>query len=175
MSNPPHQNTVLVHPSTGMGPNDSRVVAYFAPSFEVNVEDKNNIHSEEMPRDKDAIARDIRQIRTEITIQGEFLHSDELPEQHQQDLQNLFGAVTVTARDQIRRIRAYMHRVGGPFELVDRGDGYTDQYIAQDSENVDWENGIYPTVQMDLIRPAAHAGIDREEYTVKLIVGLERP
>jgi len=170
-----HTNTRLVHPSTGLGPNDSNIVALFAPSFEVNPEDKNDLHELAMPRDRPRISRDRRQTATTLTVQGEFMHGESLPSEHRSTLEEMFGTPNATAREQVNRIRHYMHEIGGPFEFYDEGDGYADEYRVQDVSNLDRKNGVFPAVNLDLVRATRSAGLDREEYTVKLSVGVERP
>lgn len=156
------------------------VVAYFAPNAEANAIADNELEpngGSGLPGDKPARIRDFQKITDEITVQGVFMptHDAEtgqqnLPSDHVDDLQDLFDQDTVTARDQVNRVRQFMHVEGGPFELYD-GD---DEWTAGTASGVEWENGIFPVVQISQFRPTSIGGISRIEYTLKLQAGTPR-
>lgn len=146
------------------------VVAYFAPNFEVKPVLDNDLKGQPLPRGKASVIRDVRLIKTEITVQGEFMPSDDLPAPHKNDLESLFGKSPVTARDQVRRIRYYMQEEGGPFNLYENGDEYT----ATSDSGVDRQNGVYPAVNIGQFRPPTMAGHERAEYMVKMTPGVPR-
>jgi len=143
------------------------VIAYFAPNFTVRPVLDNDLKGGRRPREQPPVTKDLQLIKPEISIQGAFEHSDELPEPHRNDLQTLFGSSTVTARDQINRIRDFMNQ-GGPFVLYDG----PDEYSATSSSGVDRANGVFPVVNIDQFRPPSQAGHSRAQYTVKMRVGV---
>lgn len=159
---------------------NGEVVAYFAPNFEVQPTADNDLEpggGMAMPHGRPPRVRDFRKIMEEVTVQGQFhdTHDPEtgtpaLPADHISDLQTAFGKEVVTARDQVRRIRHFMHEVGGPFELYE-GD---DEYTAGHAGAVDWENGTFPVVQISQFRPPQMGGHSRFEYTVQMVVGVPR-
>lgn len=154
------------------------VVAYFAPNSEaVGVAD-NSLEPKggaPLPGDRPQRVRDFQKISDEVTVQGVFMptHSDgqqNLPDAHVSDLESVFGKSPVTAKDQVNRIRHFMHTQGGPFELYDGSDEYT----ASGASGIDWENGVFPVVQVSQFRPTSLGGVNRIEYTLKLTVGTPR-
>lgn len=146
------------------------VIAYFAPNFEVQPLLDNDLKGQPLPRGDPSVIRDLRLIQTEITVQGAFEDSDELPAAHKSDLESLFGKSPVTARDQVRRIRRFMQEDGGPFVLYEGAD----EYSAQTASAVDRANGVYPTVNVKQFRPPSLGGHSRYEYMVKMKVGMPR-
>lgn len=156
------------------------VVAYFAPNAEaVGVADNALEPSggAPLPGNRPQRVRDFQKISDEVTVQGTFMPSHDpntgqpnLPDPHVADLQTVFGQDIVTAKDQVNRIRHFIHAEGGPFELYDGGDEYT----AGGSSGVDWENGVFPVVQVSQFRPTSLGGVNRIEYTLKLTVGTPR-
>lgn len=147
---------------------DGTVIAYFAPNFEVRPILDNDLFANALPRGSPTIVRDLRKYQHEITLQGVFEHSNNLPSDHATALENLFGFSPVTARDQVRRVQRIALNTGGPFHFYDD----PDQYTETDEANVDIANGIYPTVNLDQFRPPSQGGLDRQEYVVKLSVGV---
>lgn len=146
----------------------NEVVMYFAPNFEVSPVMKNDVFAADRPRGRGTIARDNQMYRMEISIQGEFLGTDELPQPHTEALQDLFGVSgEVTARDQVNRIKDYLLNVGGPFELYDG----SDEYSAYEQSAADYADGVFPTVQPDEFRPSREAGTERQQYMLKMVVG----
>lgn len=156
------------------------VVAYLAPNFEVNPVDDNSLvpgGGEALPGDRPTRVRDQQLIRSQITVQGSFepTHDPDtgtpnLPQAHIDDLQSLFDKQLVTARDQVNRIRSYLHTVGGPFELYEGEDEYT----ATTGSDVDWEEGTFPVVQISQFRPPSMGGHRNFEYMIEFVVGTER-
>lgn len=156
------------------------VVAYFAPNAEaVGVADNTLEPSggAALPGDSPARIRDFQKITDEVTVQGVFMPTHDpdtgqqnLPDAHVSDLETVFGKSPVTAKDQVNRIRHYIHTEGGPFELFDGPDEYT----ASSGTGVDWQNGVFPVVQVKQLRPTSVGGLRRIEYTMKLEVGTPR-
>ena len=153
---------------------DGTVVAYFAPGFEVNPVLKNKLNVIDRPKVDEtetqvSIAMDLFKIRHEVTVQGVFEDSDNLPNDHKNALESLFGHSPVTAREQVNRLRYYMLVKGGAFELYEGSDEYT----ATSKAEADPQNGIYPTVFIDEIRPTRMGGHSRFNYTIKFVTGVE--
>jgi len=148
----------------------STVIAYFAPNFEVRPTLDNDLKGNPLPRAETEIVRDLRLIQHEVTVQGVFEDSRNLPDAHKTDLENLFGTAPVTPRMQVNRIEEYMFNVGGPFEFYEGNDEYT----ATSQSGIDWANGVKPVVNISQFRPPSNAGLSRFEYMVQLKPGVER-
>lgn len=146
------------------------VIAYLAPNFTVRPQYQNDLMGNPLPRQDVEIVRDLRLIAAELTIQGEFEDSRNLPEPHKTALENLFGTAPVTPRMQVNRILNYMFVEGGPFAFYE-GD---DEYTAETQSAVDWENGVKPVVNIPALRHPSDGGIARHEYVIKLKPGVER-
>lgn len=147
------------------------VIAYFAPNFRVEPVLKNDLFAEPMPGGDSSVVQDVGTIRHEVTVQGVFEHSDNLPSGHVSALETVFGhSAPITAREQVNRIKHYMFE-GGPFNFYDD----TDSYTATSNAGVDRANGTYPTVALDEFRPPSEGGFGRFEYVAKLVVGVETP
>lgn len=159
------------HTSIRLETTGGTVVAYFAPNFRVEPVFKNNLFAEEMPGEDSGIVQDVGTIRHEVTIQGVFESTDNLPSVHTSDLQSLFSTSgEVTAREQVNRIKDYMFQ-GGPFNFYDG----TDSYTATSNGGVDRANGTFPVVNIDEFRPPSEGGFAKFEYVIKLVVGVETP
>lgn len=148
------------------------VVAYLAPNAETTPIMDNDLFSQAPGRGDPAIVRDIQKITFEITAQGQFMDSTELPDAHATDLENLFGKSPVTAMDQIFRVMHYMHdpSEGGPFRFYWRDASFT----ATSAGAVDYQAGTFPVVNIGQFRPPTEGGFSRGQYQLKLIVGLTR-
>lgn len=151
---------------------DGDVVAYLAPNAETTPVLDNDLFNQAPGRGDPQIVRDIQKITFEISAQGTFMDSDELPDAHRSDLETVFGKTPVTAMDQINRVVHYVHdpSEGGPFRFYWRGNEFT----ATDADGVDYEDGVYPVVNVDQFRPPTQGGFSRGEYTLKMIVGVSR-
>ena len=146
------------------------VIAYFAPNFEVRPTLDNELKGNPLPRGETEIVRDLRLIQHEVTVQGVFEDSRNLPDVHASELESVFGTAPVTPRMQVNRIEHYMYEVGGPFYFYEGADEYT----VEDDANVDWQNGIKPVVNISQFRPPSDGGQSRFEYMVQLKPGVER-
>jgi len=155
---------------------DGAVVAYLAPTTQITPVSKNDLYVGNLARGKGAIARDVRRWYWEVTLQGTFEHSDDLPAEHRNALQNLFGYSEVTAEMQMRRIYQYAFGVGGNFDL------YTPQveYTARDETELRFDPAYpgdslrLPQVAIDEIRGPYVAGKDRIDWMLKFISGFSR-
>lgn len=163
-----HTTLRLEHPSTQINGN-SNVIAYLAPNFKTTPIHDNNVKKYPVPDPEPMRAYDKLTLTDEISVQGVFMHSDNLPTAHQNDLETIFGSLPVTPRQQVNRIREYMHQVGGPYYLYDGSDAYDNETIS----NVDWSSGQFPTVHIEQFRPPDEAGTERHEYTLKMLIALE--
>lgn len=144
------------------------VIMYFAPNFEVTPVMKNNLFTADRPRGQGTVSRDQQMYRYEITIQGEFMDSSELPQAQVDAVVNNIGLdPDFGPRDQVNHLVDTFWNVGGPFELYDGPDEYT----AYEVDNADYGNGVYPTVQIDEFRPTRESGMPRFSYTLKMVVG----
>jgi hypothetical protein len=152
------------------------VVAYLAPASQITPVSKNDLFAQTLAHGRGAVARDVGRWYWEVTIQGTFQHSDNLPEQHRIALEDLFGLQEVTAEMQMRRIYQYAVGVGGNFDL------YTPQaeYTARDETELRFDPAYpgdilrLPQVAFDEIRGPYVAGKDRVDFMLKFISGFSR-
>lgn len=160
------------HEETRLETTGGTVIAYLAPNAETTPTLNNDLLAEPRARGRPAIVRDNQQITFEITAQGTFIDSDELPDAHRTDLENLFGYAPVTAMDQINRVVHFAHDTneGGPMHFYWRGNSFN----APSESDVDYQNGVYPPVAIDQFRPPTAGGFSRGEYMLKLAVGVPR-
>lgn len=148
---------------------DGTVVAYFAPNFKITPIMKNDLKNEPMPYERGTKVRNILKWTEEFTVQGQFEHSENLPDDHKTALESLFGKSPVTARDQVNRVKWAAKSYESAFYFYDN----TDEYTATSPSEADYKNGVFPTVFIDEFRPPRTGGHSRMEYMTKFIVGLE--
>lgn len=122
-----------------------------------------------LPRGRGTRIRNILGYQEELTIQGQFEHSDNLPPAHQNALESLFGSLPVTPRQQVNRIKYYAKTDNNAMNLYEGSDEYT----ATSDSDINIQNGVFPTVFIEEIRPPRMGGHARMEYTIKLAVGFE--
>ena len=152
------------------------VVAYLAPTAQITPVSKNDPFIGTLSKGGGAIARDVRRWYWEVTIQGVFESSTNLPADHRAALQNLFGLSEVSAEIQMRRIYQYALGVGGNFDL------YTPQilYTARNENELRFDPAYpqdlirLPQVVFDEIRGPYEAGKSRIEWMLKFISGFSR-
>lgn len=147
------------------------IVAYLAPNVETTPTLDNDLFTQPV-RGSAQISRDLGLISQEITAQGTFEHTDNLPSSHSVALFDVFGTAPVTAIDQIQRVwnHAANPSLGGPFHFYWRGIEFT----ATDDDDVDYANGVFPAVQISQFRPPFQGGFSRGEYTLQLSIGRVR-
>lgn len=151
---------------------DETVVCYFAPAFEVNPTDNNDIFNEPLPNEQGSLSRDNGLWTSELTVQGAFHHSDSVGADFRNALQDLFGQQTVTPMDQINRLRSFtVYDDPGNLHLYHRQNEYT----AVESAETDIENGVYPAVTATELRTPeeGETSATQAEFTVRLSVGFE--
>lgn len=158
------------HRNVRLETTDGTVVAYFAPNFEVKPRFSNDLHEAERTGEDPTIVRDGQRYSHELSVQGVFEDSPNLPQAHADDVEALVGSSSATAREQVNRLVYYATQVGGPFHLYE-GD---DRYTATDPTDVDLQNGVYPAVQIAEVAPPSQAGLPRFEYAVDFVVGVPR-
>ena len=150
-------------------PLTSATILYLCPVAEVNAVMKNNPYAADRPNGKGTVVKDKRIYRHEITIQGEFVSTEEMASDHAAAVKTAFGASSVSAMAQLRRLVALALSTGGSFILV-VGD---DEYSATSETGVDYDEGgnTFPQAVIDEVRYNISGGISRVPYTVKFIVG----
>jgi len=141
--------------------NDGVVVAYLAPNFQVDSVVKNDVLTFTVPG-QTTRAFDHLTIKKELTVQGTFLDSDDMPADQKAAVEALFGG-PATAADQVNRIEYYMRSVGGAFDFYNQDDEYT----ATTTAGVDIENGVFPQVFITEMRPIIVGGITRRSWVLK--------
>ena len=146
------------------------VIAYFAPLFEVNMSHSNDITNEPIT-DGRTITQDFGRWKDEVTVQGTFMHSDNLPQPHQDALETLFGSLPVTAQQQVDRLVG-LTRYGdnGPYNFYNIGRSYE---VGNEGDESDVVSGDYPPVVLEEIRPAEEGGRLRDDILIRMAVGTE--
>lgn len=150
---------------------DGTTIIYFAPASTITPSFKNDLFDEDRPSDRGTIVRDKNMWHHEVSVQGDFVHSSELPDDHAAALSGLdMGSKdNITARDQLNRLVEYSLETGGNLDLYDFGDTYT----KTDMDTVSYASGIFPSVYVGEIQSPRGGGQSRIAYTVKFTVGVE--
>ena len=105
-------------------------------------------------------------MQCQILGTGEGLQAD-----HKAALLALFGAGSVSAEDQLRRIHHYAQGEGGTFRLYVRGRAYT----ATTDGAVNYLSGVFPAVIFKDIKESLKPGVDRIGLFLSFTVGIPRP
>jgi len=150
---------------------NGETVIYFAPASTITPEFANDLFSADRPSDDGTIVFDKNMWHHELTVQGDFQHSAELPTDHANALSGLMGKAAdgITARDQHNRVVDFALSSGGAFSLYDFGD----EYIKEDFSNVDYNSGVYAKVFFDKILAPREGGKNQVQYTYKFVVGVK--
>lgn len=156
---------------------EGSVIAYLAPSFEWEDSWSNSTINNELPgEDTQARIIDLDQWIGEITIQGSFEDSENLPQSHQTDLANISGfSLPVTAREQATRILKYsvfgseVADTTGPYNLY-IGDL---EFTAQSVGGIDFSGtgAVLPNVALTEFRTPDEPPTSRNEYMLRFAVG----
>ena len=152
---------------------DGTVVSYFAPTFEVVPQDRNDLYETPRGGDDSAVVRDNGLWQNELTVQGAFMHSRLVPPDFESELQSLFGQPEVTPLDQINRLRAYtVYGEPEAFHFYHR----ENEYVNTADGDVDVEAGDYPAVGVAELRAPeeGETSTQRAEFMVRLSVGVLR-
>ena len=160
----------MSHESIRLETPGGTVIAYFAPSFEVVPADQNEVFENPLPTTGGALARDNGLWTSELTVQGAFVHSEDVPSEFRDALQTLFGQQTVTPTDQINRLRAYtVYADPGSFHFYHNENAY----VADDAGGIDIENGVYPAVAVTELRTPeeGETSSNRADFLVRMSVG----
>ena len=144
------------------------VVAYCAPNFKVLPVYTDDVKHYKMQRGRAQKYNDRLLFILEVTIQGTFEDSTNLPDDHKTALEALFGTSPVTARMQVNRILdAAMNNQQG-YQLWVGSDAY-----AFDNEgDLDYPIGKFPTAWLKEFRPTKPSGLTRVEYLLRFLIGL---
>ena len=149
------------------------VISWFAPTFEVIPQDRNDAFEAPRGREDPAVVRDNGLWTSELTVQGTYYHSRTVPPDFESALQSLFGQETVTPLDQINRLREYtVYSEPSSKHFYHRENEYT----ATSSANIDVESGAYPAVTVTELQMPEDGGTSTEhiDFMVRLSVGVER-
>lgn len=148
-------------------------IAYFAPTFEVTPQDRNDVFEAPRGADRSAIVRDNGLWTSELVVQGTFHHSDSVGSAFRDALQDLFGQQTVTPDDQINRLRSFtVYADPGALHFYHRDN----EYRATSEATLDVANGIYPAVSVSELRMPENGETStlRTDFLVRMSIGLER-
>ena len=152
---------------------DETVVAYFAPTFEVQPQDVNDEFAQGRPDDRPAIVQNNGVWTSELVVQGEFVHSADMRPGHRDAVQDLFEQETVTPDDQIDRLRSYVvYNTPTAFRFFHRDREYT----ATSDGDVDIDDSVYPTVIPTELRVPedGETSASRASFLVRMAIGVSR-
>lgn len=144
---------------------------YLAPLAEENVVLKNSLFTGDRSGGRGTIVKNKLICRHEITLQGEFVPTSEMPADHKAAVQTLFGRPTVSAADQFRVLEILNLQEEQNFDLVLGDDRYTAATPAELSYSVD--GCVFPKVAIDELRKNKLTKKDRVGWTLRLIAGFE--
>ncbi|WP_254766061.1 hypothetical protein [Salinilacihabitans rarus] len=150
-----------------------RVVAYFAPTFEVTPQHSNDPFESARGGDRAGIVRDNGLWQSSVSVHGTFHHSDHVPPAFRDALQQLFGQQTVTPTDQINRlVESAVYAEPGHYHFYHNENEYTAEYDG----DVDVANNVYPAVvvqKLQVPEQGETSGV-RADFQVELGVGVRR-
>lgn len=149
------------------------VIVYFAPTFEVVPQDQNDIFQTPRSADRSTVVRDNGLWTSELTVQGAFVHSDEMDSDFREATQDLFGQQTVTPQDQINRLREFtVYSEPSALRFYHRDN----EYRATTESDVDIADGVYPAVSVTELRmpEEGETSAVRTEFLVRLSIGVSR-
>ena len=152
---------------------DGTVVIYFAPTFEVVPQDRNELLETPRGGADISVVRDNGLWQTELTVQGAFHHSGLVPPDFESALQSQFGQQVITPLDQINRLREYtVYDEPAVFHFHHRENAYT----KTSADDVDVADGDYPAVGVAELRAPeeGETSTERIDFMVRLSVGVLR-
>jgi hypothetical protein len=166
---PDHEWLMLKTGSTNRS--NGTVVAYLAPNFEVVRQAKNDLHAAARARGRASIVRDNLVVLEELTIQGSFMSSLEVPAAHRSALEALFStSAEVTPDMQANRLLHYLVRVGGGFQLYHGAR----EYRASTEAAINYPAGVFPQVGFQDYSESGRSGRNQRVWVLKFAIGLER-
>ena len=148
-------------------------IVYFAPTFEVVPTDRNDILDSARGREATSVTRDNGLWTSELTVQGTFIHSDEVRPDFRDELQALHGSQTVTPQDQINRLRAFtVYAVPRNLHFYHR----ENEYRAATGGAVNPEGNVYPSVAVSELRFPEDGEVSetRTDFLVRMSIGVSR-
>lgn len=159
------------HTTTRLETTGGDVVAYLAPEAVVRPDIKRDLSTNNKASQLAApVVGDTLTVTSEPRVTSVLEHSDNLPADHRDALETVFGSLPVTPRDQVRRIRYHMADAskGGPFNFYHQGESYD----TPPDGTIDWQTS-FPQVQISQFRTRARGGVEttRMEVTLVLTVG----
>ena len=160
----------MSHDAIRLETTDGTVISYFAPSFEFEPSWNNDVTENPVPGNNSLpLILDLNEWTAEITVQGTFEDSTNLPQEHRQALLSLDDwTEPITAQQQVDRLTDMVVYGGSaPYHLYVEGREFT----ATSPSQVDPANGVYPAVSVTEIRTPQEAGLNRDEYLVRFAIG----
>ena len=148
---------------------EGNVIALFPPAAEWEPTATNDITENALPGEEtDALVLDLSQWLVEITVQGDFEDSRNLPPEHRQALSDMGFTLPVSATDQIQFILEKVVFGSSPPYNLYLGEW---EFTAESRAEVDAEQGVFPNVSVTEVRTPEQAGLTRSEYLFRFTVG----
>lgn len=144
---------------------------YLAPLAEENVVLKNSLFAGDRAGGRGTIIKNKLICRHEITLQGEFVPTREMPTDQKAAVQTLFGRATVSASDQFRVLEVLNLLEEQNLDLVLGDDRYTAATPAELSYSVG--GCTFPKVAIDELRRSKSTKHERVGWTLRLIAGFD--
>lgn len=150
---------------------DGDVIMYLAPEFENEVAYNNDVTTNGLPGEENPpLNLDLGQWTMEVTVQGQFETSTNLPSEHRQALLDLESwTEPITASQQVWRILDFVAhgRASPPYHLY-LGEW---EFTAATNGSIDPLNGVFSNVAATEIRPSEEAGLSRDEWLLRFSLG----
>lgn len=150
---------------------DGDAIMYLAPSFEWEPANNNDVTQNALPGEESLpLVLDLGRWTMEITVQGQFEDSTNLPPDHRQALLDLESwTEPISAEQQLWRVLDFVTyaRASPPYHLY-LGEW---QFTAGSQAQVDPINGVFPNVTLTEIRPSEEAGLSRNEWLLRFALG----
>lgn len=149
----------------------SEDVMYFCPCDEFRHSVRNNPFKQDLANGDGSKIKDRLILSTEIIIQGEFVHSNDMDSSQVTALRSHLGTSgEITPMMQVRRMWYYIYKVGGAFDLYSGNDTYSGTEIDISAGGA---GSTFQSVYIDSFEPVLNGGQDhlRVPYTLKLTMG----
>ena len=149
---------------------DGTVICLFPPAAEWEPTATNDITENGLPgADQQALVLDLSQWLFEITVQGDFEDSTNLPPEHRQALSDMGFSLPVTGTEQIQyAFEEAVFDADPPYNLYLGPWEFTAE--TQNEFNNSPSN-VFPNVTITEIRTPEQAGLTRSEYLFRFSVG----
>lgn len=149
------------------------VIMYLAPEFTHEPAFTNDVTQNGLPGENTLpLVLDLGRWTGELTSQGQFNISTNLPSDHRQALLNLpdtSWTEPITASEQVFRILEYLYfgAASPPYHLY-LGEW---EFTAEIPDDIDVSDGVFPAITSTEVRTPEEAGLSRNEWLLRFVFG----